>query len=217
MCGRFGFTLPTKQAMHLFGLSESVDVEPRRNIAPMTWIFAVLAKPGDTDITRVGRRLRWGLVPSWSKDPKMGNRMINARSETAAEKPAFRTAFRRRRCLIPADLFYEWEKTEGGKQPHAIGLASGEPFAMAGLWEHWQSPEGGDLFTATILTTAANALVARIHDRMPVLLAPDAYEAWLAPATAPKDLQALLKPFPAEAMTATPVSKAVNNPANQDF
>lgn len=223
MCGRFGFTLPTKQAMHLFGLTESVEVAPRKNIAPMTYVFAVLAKPRapeDKTVIRVGRLLKWGLVPHWAKDPAMGNRMINARSETAADKPAFRSAFRKRRCLIPADVFYEWEKTEAGKEPHALGLASGEPMALAGLWEHWRSPadpEGHDLFTATILTTAANELVARIHDRMPVILPAQAYDAWLDPATPAEALHGLLKPYPARAMTSTPVSKAVNNPANQDF
>ena len=217
MCGRFGFTLPSKKAMHLFGLNECVEYAPRRNIAPMSFVLALLARQGEEGLLRVGRLLRWGLVPGWAKDPAMGNRMINARAETAADKPTFRSAFRKRRCLIPAEVFYEWGGPRQGKEPYALGMASHEPFVMAGLWEHWTSPQGQDLFTTAILTTTANDLVAPIHDRMPVILAPGDCDAWLDPLTPARNLPPLLQPFPAQAMVARPVSKAVNNPANQDF
>ncbi|THB70765.1 MAG: SOS response-associated peptidase [Desulfovibrio sp.] len=219
MCGRFGFTLPSKQAMHRFGLDESVDYETRKNIAPTTFCFVVLARAieGGDGFQRVGRLLKWGLVPSWSKDPTIGNRLINARSETAAEKPSFRAAFKRRRCLVPATAFYEWQKNPDGKQPFAINLTDQEAFAMAGLWEHWSAPDGSDLFTFTILTTEPNELLAPIHNRMPVILPEESWAPWLDPATDPKELPPLLASFPSKAMQAQPVSKAVNNPANQDF
>lgn len=213
MCGRFGFDLPPKSAQQRFGLERVEDYAPRRNIAPTTEI-AVIANDRDG---RILMPMRWGLVPSWSKESERGARLINARSETAAEKPAFRAAFKRRRCLIPAQLFYEWQKTPQGKQPFALALQQHDAFAMAGLWEHWQSQDGSQLFSAAILTCQANSLVAPIHDRMPVILADDVWTAWLAPETQPEELQSLLQPFPAEAMRAWPVSKAVNNPRNQDI
>ena len=166
---------------------------------------------------------RWGLIPAWARDPAIGHRLINARSETAAEKRSFRAAFRHRRCLIPADGFYEWQRRGRVRQPWLFGLRDGAPFAFAVLWERWTVPEGAALGgslaerepcdvveTCTILTTAANRIVAPVHGRMPVILARDAYEAWLAGGEVP------LGPYPAAAMTAHPVSTWVNRPANDD-
>ena len=155
------------------------------------------------------------MIPSWAKDPAIGNRLINARAETLADKPSFRTAFKRRRCLIPADGFYEWRKDPGGKTPMYIRLKSGDPFAFAGLWEAWHSAEDETLLTCTIITTTPNSLMEKIHDRMPVILKPDAYDRWRDPAEQePGKLSGLLKPYPASHMTAYAVSKRVNKPEN---
>jgi putative SOS response-associated peptidase YedK len=156
--------------------------------------------------------LHWGLIPSWAEDATIGNRMINARAETVASKPAFRQAFQRRRCLVLADGFFEWQKRDGGKQPHHIRLKEGRPFGLAGLWERW---ERGDqpIESCAIITTGPNAVMQPIHDRMPVILAPDAYDLWLGATPADRQqLEALLRPYPAEQMEAYPVSTAVNNP-----
>jgi putative SOS response-associated peptidase YedK len=194
-----------------FELSEVPDLEPRYNIAP-TQDVAVVRQEGST---RALALLRWGLVPSWSKDPTIGARMINARAETAAEKPAFRAAFKQRRCLVLADGFYEWQSSGQGrqKQPFYIHMKDGKPFALAGLWERWQGDEGGStLETCTILTTEPNELVRPIHNRMPVILAPADYGQWLDPAMQQAGpLQAMLQPYPAAALDAYPVSRAVNN------
>ncbi|MCH7813503.1 MAG: SOS response-associated peptidase, partial [Planctomycetes bacterium] len=161
--------------------------------------------------------LRWGLIPSWAKDPAIGARMINARSETAAEKPSFRAAFRRRRCLLPADGFYEWQRSGRVKQPYYIRLKHGPPFALAGLWEQWHSPDGSLVETCTILTTEPNELVKPLHNRMPVLLTPDVFDLWLDPAmTDPARIQPLLRPCPPEQMIAQPVTTHVNSPRNDD-
>lgn len=215
MCGRFGFTMPKAQAVETFALIECAEYEPRRNIAPTTGI------PGITQAAQ-GRSLalyHWGLLPFWAKDKKMAAKMINARSETAAEKPAFRAAFKKHRCLIPATCFYEWHKVDAKtKQPFAIGMADGHPFAMAGLWEVWDDPATqSPLYSATILTTTPNELLAPIHDRMPVILPRETWNFWLDVAAPPKDLQALLVPFPAKAMAAKPVSTGVNKPGNEEF
>jgi putative SOS response-associated peptidase YedK len=165
--------------------------------------------------TREFRSFQWGLVPSWAKDPAIGNRMINTRSETAVMKPAFRKPLRERRCLILADGFYEWKREGQRKQPYYIKLRDGEPFAFAGLWDRWHSLDGQPLETCTILTTAPNELLQPIHDRMPVILPPHAYRLWLdrTMSDAPT-VQALLTPYSAEEMTAYPVSTRVNSPAN---
>jgi putative SOS response-associated peptidase YedK len=173
------------------------------------------------DGTRRLEEMRWGLVPRWAKDPKGGARMINARAETLAERPAFRGVLRRQRCLIPADGFYEWAEAASGrmaKQPMYVRLRTGEPFAFAGLWDEWRPPAGGEpLRTCTIVTTEANALLATFHHRMPVILAPEVEAVWLDPAlTDPEPLRSLLVPYPAEAMEAYPVSPAVNAVANDD-
>lgn len=213
MCGRFTLTVDPAELQELFGLSEPAPaaLTPRYNIAP-TQPVAVIPN-------REPRRLelfQWGLIPSWAKDPKIGNSLINARAETAAEKPAFRAALKRRRCLIPADGFYEWKKTGKTKTPMYIQMKGGLPFAFAGLWEVWSAPDGSTVPTCTILTTTANALVREIHDRMPVILPPEAFGVWLTPGELPvAEAQAWLKPFAAEALTARLVSTRVNNPRSE--
>jgi len=158
---------------------------------------------------------KWGLIPSWSKDPSIGDRMINARAESLAEKPSFRNAYRRRRCLILADGFYEWKQNPGmkSKQPMYIRLKDNQPFAFAGLWELWNSPDGAEIRSCTIITTQPNALLEPIHNRMPVILPPDAYKLWNAPDDRqPAQLNELLVPYPADEMVAFPISKMVNSP-----
>ena len=212
MCGRFTLTTPTANLATLFDLDKVPNLVPRYNIAPTQAVLTVR-----TTRAGVGRELalmRWGLIPSWAKDPGIGNSLINARSETVTEKPSFRTAFKRRRCLIPADGFFEWQKQEGRKQPFFIGLQDRRPFAFAGLWEHWEGADGSILDSCTILTTAANTLVRPLHDRMPVILDPADYTTWLDSNTHVDYLLHLLHPYPAEAMITYPVSMVVNNAAN---
>lgn len=177
MCGRFAFYSPAEATAALFGASGSVDLQARYNIAPTQMVAAVRGDANDREMVA----LRWGLVPFWAKDPAIGNRMINARAETVAEKPAFRAAYRRRRCLVLADGFYEWHTEGGVKIPYFISLASDEPFAFAGLWEQWQSKDGEEsLQTSTIITTQANEFLSSLHHRMPVILNPERAEQWLA-------------------------------------
>ena len=188
------------------------NLPPRYNVAP-TQNVPIVRRPKDTD----GRELvlaRWGLIPSWAKDTKIGYRTINARAETVAEKPSFREAFKRRRCLVVADGFYEWQKQPGGKkQPYFISAASDGPLAFAGLWETWKDPEGDRVESCTIIVTEANDLLRPIHDRMPVILQPGDFDPWLdAP---PQDAQTMLKPFAGD-MTLYPVSSRVNNVRNDD-
>jgi putative SOS response-associated peptidase YedK len=184
--------------------------QPRFNIAP-TQPVAVVANDGKHQLDF----FVWGLIPFWAKDPGIGSRMINARAETLQEKPAFRNAFRRRRCLILADGFYEWRKDAGGKTPMYLRLANGKPFAFAGLWEAWNSPEGTEVLSCTIITTEPNELVATIHNRMPVILPEEAYSQWLQSwEMDPGSLVQLLKPHPSQAMQAYAVSPLVNNPSN---
>ncbi len=214
MCGRFTLTLngvALQQAFPQFLIP--AQVQPRYNIAP-TQPVAVVPNDGQ-------KRLDffvWGLIPSWAKDPTIGRRMINARAETLAQKPSFRAAYRRRRCLILADGFYEWQRVDPGpKIPYRITLRDGQPFAFAGLWETWLAPDGSEVRTCAIITTQPNELIAPIHNRMPVILPPEAYDRWLSPeeqsATA---LQSLLRPYPADAMRMYPVSRQVNNPRLDD-
>jgi putative SOS response-associated peptidase YedK len=217
MCGRFHLATPPEDVATLFGLSRVPHYEPRYNIAP-TQVVGVV-REGHKG--REWAPMQWGLVPSWAKDASMGAKMINARSETAAEKPAFRSAFKRRRCLVPASGFYEWQKLDDkAKQPMAIQVLKADTFAMAGLWEHWEGDDG-ELETFTILTCAANKKLAPIHDRMPVILGPNEWDAWLDPDVGerPEDRQsltAMLDPFPASRMKAFPISRRVNSPANDD-
>jgi len=213
MCGRFTLAVPAEQVAAQFQLPTAPELAPRYNIAPTQQIAVVRAG----DAGRTLSMMRWGLVPSWAKELSIGARMINARAETAAEKPAFRSAMKQRRCLIPADGFYEWQAQPGGKQPFHIRMADGRPFAFAGLWEQWRTPEGQWLETCTILTTSANELMRQLHDRMPVIIPPEQYALWLDPALHDTEpLQELLTPYPAEEMTARPVSKAVNKVGNDD-
>lgn len=215
MCGRFTLTTDAKKLAEAFSEFEPPDMEigPRYNIAPSQPI-AVVANNGQHKI----EFFKWGLIPAWAKDPKIGNRMINARAETLAEKPSFKNAYKRRRCLVLADGFYEWRQRPGArtKTPMYIRLASGEPFAFAGLWEAWQSKETNEtVLSCTIITGVPNELIAPIHNRMAVILPRQAYEPWLDPAERnPDQLNGFLKPYPAEEMIAYEVSTLVNSPAN---
>lgn len=220
MCGRFTLRPPWAEIDEYFRPGgPALNVRPRYNVAPGQDVAVVRRKDG-------GRRLsmlRWGLVPGWARDPRIGSRLVNARSETAAEKPAFRAAFRSRRCLVVADGFYEWAGRGRARRPWLFEIDGGALFAFAGLWERWTVPAGAVLApslahvrpgeaieTCTILTTAANSIVAPVHHRMPVILPPASFDAWLANGPVP------LAPFPADAMTARPVSSAVNSTAIDD-
>ena len=215
MCGRFTLFEADKILSKEFGVSGFSPLAPRYNIAPSQPVAAVRATPAGS--SREIALLRWGLIPSWSKDPAIGNRLINARAETAREKPSFRNAFRRHRCLIPTNGFFEWQRQERGKQPYFVRMRNGRLFAFAGLWDRWESPDKGVIETCTILTTAANGVLAPIHDRMPVILPPTEYAIWLDPALLDTDsLAPLLVPFPPEDMVALPVSHRVNAPTVDD-
>jgi len=195
-------------------LFEVPELPPRYNIAPSQPVAVVRRRPQSGDDQRQLVLMRWGLIPSWATDPAIGNRLANARSESVLEKPAFRAAMRRRRCLIPADGFYEWKKNGRNKQPYLIGLRDGRLFAFAGLWEAWEGADHSYVESCTILTTTPNELMAPIHDRMPVILPAEAYGPWLDPAVPPAEVLAWLRPLPADQMTAYPVSTLVNNPRN---
>ena len=210
MCGRFVLMTPGKDLAEKFGLEEVPDLQPRYNIAPTQMVVVIRL-----DRNTLQRRLvqvKWGLIPFWAKDPSIGNRLINARAESARDKPAFRAAFKSRRCLVPADGFYEWKKGKGHqKQPYFIRNADESPFAFAGLWESWTAPEGETIESCTILTTDANDLTRPIHDRMPVILHPKEYELWLDPEVKdPNLLKPLLRPYPSDQMIVKPVSPKVN-------
>lgn len=215
MCGRFIMTFDPAQLRDAFPwLDIREDWEPRFNIAP-TQPVAVIPNRGDNRLDF----FQWGLIPAWAKDPSIGSRLINARAETLAEKASFRNAYRRRRCLILADGFYEWKVIAGQKrkQPILIKMQSGDPFGFAGLWETWSSPEGSQLNSCTIITTEPNELVREIHNRMPVILEKEAHALWLDPAEKKhQELQHLLKSYPAGEMVAFPVSTLVNSPNNDN-
>ncbi|MEE4272390.1 MAG: SOS response-associated peptidase [Thermoanaerobaculales bacterium] len=214
MCGRYTLTVDASLLAELFELEPPAGLAPRYNIAP-TQIVPIVRH--DADDAREWAEARWGLIPPWAKDITIGSRLINARAETAAEKPSFRVAFASRRCLVPTDGFYEWVKTPGGKLPHHIRFADRRPFAFAGLWETWNSPGGDTVESYTILTTTPNALVAPLHTRMPVILDPARYDEWLQPAPlSPALADELLVPYPGDGLEAVPVSTAVNSVANDD-
>lgn len=210
MCGRYTVSNPGE----ILGHDQEPEMAARYNVAPTQAAPVVVA--GEDGSRRLAS-MRWGLVPYWAKDPEIGHRAINARSETVPEKPTFRDSFARRRCLVAADGFFEWQKVPGGKQPYLIRLEAGAPFAFAGLWDRWRGSQGRVLETFTILTTTPNSLVAPIHDRMPVILGPAARDRWLDRAVDPKLLDEILRPYPASAMEAVPVSDLVNSPANDSL
>jgi putative SOS response-associated peptidase YedK len=214
MCGRYVIRAPVSQLATMFDLMDVPLLTPRYNVAPTQMVPAVRLKPGTKKRELV--MLKWGLIPAWAKDAAIGSQMIMARADTVADKPAFRDAFRRRRCLIVADGFYEWQKTNGKKQPYFIGLKDQNPFAFAGLWEQWKNPEDDVVESCALITTDANDIVRPIHDRMPVILQPKDYETWLDLENQDTmALQKLLQPYPGEAMMAYPVSPFVNNPRNE--
>ena len=209
MCGRYVLKATLPEIARMLGMDIDLPLEPRYNIAPASPVPACrMPEPGDKQLLH----LHWGLIPHWSKKPDSGYRMINARAETLAEKPAFRAAFRQRRCLIPADGYYEWKSMPGRKQPFYFSMQDGQPFCFAGLWERWQADDGDAIDSCAIITTSANALGAEVHHRMPVILPRDAYATWLDPRiTETPRLLPLLQPFPPQAMRAHPVSTLVNN------
>jgi putative SOS response-associated peptidase YedK len=216
MCGRYSLSVEMKELLAYFGLIElGFAYNPRYNIAPGQDIPAVIARQGRL---RSGM-LRWGLVPSWAKDPSIGSKLLNARAETAAEKPSFSGSFRRKRCVIPADGFYEWRKLQDGrKQPMRIRLKDSPLFVMAGLYDTWIRPDGSKLHTCTILTTEPNELMASIHNRMPVILHKEQIMDWLDPEMGDVGrLHEMLRPFPADRMTAYAVKTTVNNVKNDSI
>ena len=209
MCGRFAFYSPSEATAALFGVDGALEVEPRYNIAPTQFVAAIRNNEAQQ---RELSMLRWGLVPFWAKDPAIGNRMINARAETVAEKPSYRAAFRQRRCVVLADGFYEWHRDGDVKIPHYISLNSGEPFGLAGLWENWTDKESGEsLQTTTLITTAANEFMQPLHHRMPVLLQTESANEWLAGSS--DFLVDVADRMPA--LRAWPVDRRVNNARNQ--
>jgi putative SOS response-associated peptidase YedK len=214
VCGRYAqFTSPGDIA-ELFGATLDIaDVGPRYNAAPLQWLPVIRQRPSGE---RVVQTLRWGLLPSWAKDESIANRLINARAETLAEKPSFRSALRKRRCIVPADGFYEWTKQPDGKQPYYIHASDGRILAFAGLWERWTRPEDGESIDSfTIVTTAANGRVRPLHDRMPAILTPEAVARWLDPASTPETASDLLDPCPDELLALHPVTREVGNVRNE--
>ncbi len=214
MCGRYTLTVSAAVLAEVFGVSEDPAHLPRYNIAPTQLVPLVLG------LEAGGRALvrgRWGLVPSWAKDPSIGSRLINARAETVADRPAFRSAVRQRRGLLPADGFYEWVPTGEGKRPHLIRYTDRRVFAFAALWERWRAPDGSELVSCTILTTAPNDLVAPLHDRMPVILEPATWDEWLARDPLGRSrLAELTATCRVDGLEVLPVSPRVNRPANDD-
>jgi putative SOS response-associated peptidase YedK len=215
MCGRYRLTAKERWLSEFFKIpAEDIEWAARWNIAPTDDVATV--RQDRKEPRRVFAKMRWGLVPYWAKDLSIGAKMINAVCETAAEKPAFRESMKRRRCLVPADGFYEWKKLgDKKKQAYNIGMKDDGLFAFAGLWDRWKDPSGKPVESCTILTTDANALLKDIHDRMPVILKPEDYDLWLDPGlTDPKQVEQLLKPFDPRLMRVYPVSSAVNKVEN---
>lgn len=209
MCGRFVLSATPEIVQQEFHLKEAPTLQPRYNITPSQPVAVVTNDSPDT-LTIV----QWGLVPSWSKDPKVGSKMTNARAETVAEKPSFRTAYKYRRCIIPASGFYEWTTTDNSKQPYYIFPTDTPFFAFAGLWEVWRDGGGGELWTCSILTTAANEHIGKLHHRMPVILDRKDYGVWLDKQAPQPVLDQLLQSYDSDRIQYYPVSKAVNSPAN---
>ena len=212
MCGRYKLATPTGELVEEFHIRGGLlNLQPRYNIAPSQMAPVVRQTPPGRHMAM----LRWGLIPAWAKDSKIAYSTINARAETVAEKPAFRQALKQRRCLVLADGFYEWKSEAGGKQPYLFTRSDAKPMAFAGLWERWEKgPEPIESFT--IIVTDANDTVRAVHDRMPVILAPEHFDMWLdSDRHGPADVIALLKPFSAEPMSLEPVSRALNSPKNE--
>jgi putative SOS response-associated peptidase YedK len=217
MCGRYKLSRRKQVVEEYFdtAVSDEPDWAPRFNVAPTQPVAVIRQNPKEP--IRELSLMRWGLIPSWAKDASGAARMINARSETAGTKPAFRDALKSRRCLIPADGFYEWVRTGKTKQPYCFEVNDGELFAFAGLWERWKNPSGEWIRTCSILTTTPNAVAAPVHDRMPVILDPDGYELWLDPGmTNVEAVSEMLKPFDARLMRSFPVSTRINSVVNDD-
>lgn len=217
MCGRYSLTEALDVIVQHFliqhvGPEVAAGYRPGYNVAPSQDVLVIGLRLG----ARSAALHRWGLIPGWAKDPSIGYKMINARAETVHERPAYRGPFRSRRCLIPADGLYEWKREGKRKQPYRFLMKDEKPFAFAGLWDEWRGPDGQTIRSCTIITTEPNELLATVHDRMPVILPPDAYDEWLDPCTKPDRLRALLVPYPAEQMKGYPVSPRVNSPANND-
>ena len=216
MCGRFTLRTPVAELAEIFEAAARPDLAARYNIAPGQDILVARAAAGG-DGGREFAMLRWGLVPHWAKDPAMAARLINARAETVAEKPSFRDSYRRRRCLVPADGFYEWRKRpDGATQPYHLHLNDDAPFAIAGLWDSWRAPDGDALETCALITTEANRILEPIHHRMPVILPRDAYQSWLDEHSSPDMLEALLRPYGPDDLEAVSVSPRVNNAGHDD-
>ncbi|MED3572615.1 SOS response-associated peptidase [Cytobacillus praedii] len=218
MCGRFTLTATFTEIIQRFEIAAAIEEElynPNYNVAPSQSVLSVI---NDGSKNRLGF-LRWGLIPPWAKDMKIGNKMINARAETIAEKPSFRSAFKKKRCLIIADSFYEWKRHDDQtKTPMRIKLRSGDLFAMAGLWDRWISPHGESIYSCAVITTTPNDLVKGIHDRMPAILKPNDEKIWLDPAISDiKQLNSLLNPFNQDLMETYEVSSLVNSPKNNSI
>lgn len=213
MCGRYTVSSPGDVIAEVFSLDAPPELAARWNVAPTQRVPIVrVPSPG---APRELALVRWGLVPAWAKDPEIGNRLINARAETIAEKPAFRGSLKRQRCLVVADGFYEWKAEGRRKQPWLFRRPDGRPFGIAGLWSRWADPAAGDLESCTLITTTPNAALAPVHDRMPAILAPEHFPLWLDPAvTDGTRLLPLLAPAPDDLLLGHPVGLAVNNPAN---
>lgn len=215
MCGRYSLQTPADTLAKHFQLAKVPLVKPRYNIAPSQLVITVRV-PASQDGREV-ELARWGLIPSWAKDPSIGARMIIARAETVADKPAFRDALARRRCLMPADGYYEWQRQGWRKQPFYIRMKEGWPFAFAGLWERWKGPDGKAVETCALLTTDPSASLRSIHNRMPVILDPSSYDLWLDPdIRLAAHLQPLFRPYRDEEITAYPVNLYVNDPSHDD-
>ena len=210
MCGRYAITTAPEAIRQLFGYPDQPNFPPRYNVAPTQPVPIVRMVEGKRQLALV----RWGLIPAWVKDPRGFTLLINARGDTAAEKPAFRAAMKRRRCLFPADGFYEWKPDGKNKQPYFVRLKAGGPMAFAGLWESWMGPNGEEVETAAIVTTAANREIAHIHDRMPVIVPPEAFDFWLDPNVDAEMAAAMIAPAPNGLLDSYPVSSAVNRVAN---
>ncbi|MRX70767.1 SOS response-associated peptidase [Bacillus lacus] len=212
MCGRYSLfdNLETLQNEFHFQMNENSSLEPKYNIAPSQHVLAIASRNG----ARIGNFLKWGLIPSWSKDSKIGYKLINARAETAHQKPSFMNSFHSKRCIIPCSGYFEWARSESGKQPYRFHMRNNKPFALAGLYETWSS-SSDVIHSCTILTTEANDLQAEIHERMPVILNSEAVSVWLREESTLPDLQSLLVLYSSSEMTMTALSDLVNSPSNQ--